>query len=111
MRYSILSSFNSITIAVALLVAILITYWIANRISRNQKNKEFIPEDFGPVEGSLLGLLALFLAFTFNMSATRYDMRRQVLIDEANDIGTAILRQIYIRIVSGNCSEPILKSM
>lgn len=46
----------------------------------------------GSIEGSLLGLIALFLAFTFNMAANRYDERRTIIIEEANDIGTAILR-------------------
>ena len=40
----------------------------------------------------LLGVLGLLLAFTFSMSNTRYDTRRQVVIEEANNIGTVILR-------------------
>lgn len=40
----------------------------------------------------LLGLLALLMAFTFGMSNSRYDNRKSNLIDEANAIGTAILR-------------------
>jgi hypothetical protein len=48
--------------------------------------------NLGTIEGSLLGLIALFLAFTFNMAANRYDERRKVIVEEANDIGTAILR-------------------
>jgi hypothetical protein len=46
----------------------------------------------GPVEGSLLGLLALLLSFTFSISASKNDQRRQLVIEEANDIGTVILR-------------------
>jgi hypothetical protein len=46
----------------------------------------------GAVEGSLLGLLALLLSFTFSMSAGKSDTRRQIIVQEANDIGTAILR-------------------
>ncbi|GAA4055780.1 hypothetical protein [Flavobacterium chungnamense] len=42
--------------------------------------------------GSLSGLLFLLLAFTFSMSVTRYDTRRQIIIEEANTISTAILR-------------------
>ncbi|MBC8643426.1 hypothetical protein H9W95_02990 [Flavobacterium lindanitolerans] len=41
---------------------------------------------------SLLGLLALILAFTFGMSGSRFETRKASLIDEANCIGTAILR-------------------
>ena len=39
-----------------------------------------------------MGLLALLLAFTFSMSATRYETRRQLMVDEANAIGTTYLR-------------------
>ncbi len=42
--------------------------------------------------GALLGLLAFLLAFTFGMAATRFDARRQVLLDEVNAIGTTYLR-------------------
>src|SRR5450631_2129590 len=46
----------------------------------------------GPTEGSLLGLTALLLSFTFGMSATKFETRRQLIVSEANDIGTTILR-------------------
>lgn len=46
----------------------------------------------GPTEGSLLGLTALLLSFTFGMSASKFELRRQHIIAEANDIGTTILR-------------------
>ena len=41
---------------------------------------------------SLITLLGLMLAFTFSMAVNNYNMRREIIIDEANDIGTAILR-------------------
>lgn len=57
-----------------------------------QKNADVAADGLGPVEGSLLGLLALLLSFTFSMSASKSDTRRQIIVDEANRIGTAILR-------------------
>jgi len=42
--------------------------------------------------GSLFTLLGLLLAFTFSMAVNYYNMRRDIIIEEANDIGTAILR-------------------
>lgn len=41
---------------------------------------------------SLLGLLALLLAFTFGMAGSRYETRKNNIVQEANDIGTALLR-------------------
>lgn len=49
-------------------------------------------EGLGPVEASLFGLLALMLAFTFGEADSRFDARRTIIITEANNIGTAILR-------------------
>jgi hypothetical protein len=46
----------------------------------------------GPTEGSLLGLTALLLSFTFGMSASKFETRRQYIVSEANEIGTTILR-------------------
>src|ERR1044071_4684662 len=44
------------------------------------------------IYGSIFGLSAFMLAFTFGMSTTRYENRHQAIIAEANAIGTAILR-------------------
>jgi hypothetical protein len=46
----------------------------------------------GTVEGAVFGLLALLVAFTFSGAAARFDTRRQLIIEETNDIGTAYLR-------------------
>ncbi|HUR39268.1 MAG TPA: hypothetical protein VM222_07230 [Planctomycetota bacterium] len=44
------------------------------------------------VEGSLLGLLALLLGFTFSMAVARFDRRQDYVVDEANALGTVLLR-------------------
>src|SRR5438552_2260367 len=46
----------------------------------------------GAIQAAELALLGLFLAFTFSMAGSRYDARKQLVIDEANAIGTAYLR-------------------
>jgi hypothetical protein len=46
----------------------------------------------GTVEAAVLGLLGLLLAFTFSMALSRFENRRQMVLDEANAIGTTILR-------------------
>ena len=47
---------------------------------------------FGAVEGAMFALLGLLVAFTFSGAANRFDGRRQLIVQEANDIGTAYLR-------------------
>ena len=46
----------------------------------------------GTVQAALLGLLGLMLGFTFAMGLSHFDLRRQLVIDEANSIGTTGLR-------------------
>jgi hypothetical protein len=46
----------------------------------------------GAVDGAVFGLMGLLVAFTFSGAATRFDARRQLIVEEANDIGTAYLR-------------------
>jgi hypothetical protein len=48
------------------------------------------------VQGSLLGLLALLLGFTFSLSLGRFDQRSGEVVNEANAIGTAWLRSDLI---------------
>lgn len=44
------------------------------------------------IQGAILGLLGLLLGFTFAMAVSRFDTRKQRVVDEANAIGTAYLR-------------------
>jgi hypothetical protein len=81
-------------VAMLLFALMLLFFWLGqlwreNRMSRAKTAREDIT---GSLEGSMLGLLALLLAFTFGISNSRYDARRDVIIKEANCIGTAVLR-------------------
>lgn len=46
----------------------------------------------GYIVSSVLGLLAILLGFTFSLSISRYEERRQLVISHANAIETAYLR-------------------
>jgi hypothetical protein len=46
----------------------------------------------GAINGAVFGLMGLMLAFTFSGAASRFDHRRDLIVEEANDIGTAYLR-------------------
>lgn len=46
----------------------------------------------GAVEGAIFGLMGLLVAFTFAGAAARFDARKQLIVEEANEIGTAYLR-------------------
>ena len=44
------------------------------------------------IPSSILGVHALLIGFTFSMSIDRYEVRRELVVKEANAIGTAYLR-------------------
>lgn len=46
----------------------------------------------GAVEGAVFALMGLLVAFTFSGAASRFEARRQLIVEEANDVGTAYLR-------------------
>ena len=50
------------------------------------------PAGLGTVETVAFGVLGLLLAFTFSGASSRFDARRALVVEEANDIGTAWLR-------------------
>lgn len=59
------------------------------------RHRRFAEEKEAPVAAmtaSVLGLLAFILAFTFSMAASRFDARRQAVLEEANTLGTTWLR-------------------
>jgi hypothetical protein len=47
---------------------------------------------FVAIHGAVFALLGLVIAFTFSGAASRFDHRRDLIVEEANDIGTAYLR-------------------
>lgn len=49
-------------------------------------------EGIGAMDGAIFGLMGLLVAFTFSGAASRFDSRRNLIIQEANNIGTAYLR-------------------
>jgi hypothetical protein len=91
---SFLAQFSSLQITIAVIIAMLIFYWLGRIffIRLMWVSSEFRDKTSSMVVGSLLGLLALLLSFTFGLSNSRYDKRMSIVVDEANTIGTAILR-------------------
>ena len=49
-------------------------------------------DEVSTLEGAVLGLLALMIAFTFSMALSRFEGRRDAVLNEANAIGTTALR-------------------
>lgn len=78
-----------LTIAIALL-SVELGYRLAKYRQRHSAEEKEAP--VGGMVGGTLGLLAFMLAFTFGLAGSRFEDRRQVLLSEANAIGTTYLR-------------------
>lgn len=80
-------------VAVALLIvaglfaAMLVLIEAGRRIALKRKF-----EGLGAIEGAIFGLMGLLIAFTFGSAAVRFENRRNLIVEEVNDIGTAYLR-------------------
>jgi hypothetical protein len=49
-------------------------------------------QNFSTLESAMLGLMALIIGFTFAMALSRFEARRDAVLNEANAIGTTALR-------------------
>ncbi|MFI5210496.1 MAG: DUF4239 domain-containing protein [Gemmatimonadales bacterium] len=61
-------------------------------IGRRRQQGDGPAAGLGVVDGAVFGLMGLLIAFTFSGAAARFDTRRALIVEEANDIGTAWLR-------------------
>lgn len=81
-------------LCVGLFLGMLLFIDIGRRIGARQRSAD--PDGahlgVGVVDGAVFTLLALIIAFTFSGAASRFDDRRHLVVEEANDIGTAWLR-------------------
>jgi hypothetical protein len=77
-----------------MLLATLLLLGVGRRLGarRFAKDPEAAKSGGGAIEGAVFGLMALLIAFTFYGAAARFDVRRALVVEEANDIGTAWLR-------------------
>jgi len=57
-----------------------------------RKHSETLREPFGVLQGALLGVVGLILAFGLSLALGRYEDRRAAVVAEANAIGTTYLR-------------------
>src|SRR4051794_18513130 len=62
-----------------------------------REHSEALREPVGAVQGALLGLVGLILAFGLTMAVGRYDSRRAAVVNDANAIGTTSLRAQTLR--------------
>ena len=59
---------------------------VRGRVEQNTKS------DVSTIAAAILGVVALLLGFTTSMAVSRFEMRKRLVLEEANAIGTSYLR-------------------
>jgi len=81
-------------IAICVFFGILVCLAVGRRAGQRSlpHHGDVAPPGVGSLEAAVFALLGLLIAFTFSGALTRFDVRRNQAVDEANAIGTAYLR-------------------
>lgn len=91
---------------IVVFVSIVVGYALGKQFERKSRDKGI---STGSIVAASLGLLAFMLAFTFGIAASRFDTRKQILLDEVNAIGTAYLRSDLLPDNIGNGVRKLLE--
>lgn len=86
--------YYSVVASVVLFVGMLLMIHWGRCLGKRALEKEHVSQKSGTgvIEGSVFALMGLMIAFTFSNAASRFDNRRQLIIEESNAIGTAYHR-------------------
>ncbi len=81
------------------------------RLGRRAQSKigESTKSQISAVEAAILVLLGLLLGFTMSMAVSRFEARKQVVLEEANAIGTAYLRTRLLPAPDGPAIADLLR--
>jgi hypothetical protein len=90
MPYALLAALLSLGVFIGMLILQEAGRRVGHR--RLERDPEGARAGVGAIDGAVFGLLGLLVAFTFSGAASRFDARRQLVVEEANAIGTAYLR-------------------
>lgn len=88
--FDTLQSLSLVEVLVLLFILLIAAAESGNWLGRTYGGKVADDTDAGNMATAALGLLALLIAFTYSMALERYDLRRQVVLQEANAIGSTV---------------------
>lgn len=92
MDKSFIHATDAIVLCVLLFLAMLGMVALGRTVGRIWRKDEEPKTGVSSLLAAVFALFGFILAFTFGMSGNRYDNVRNVIVQEANDIGTAVLR-------------------
>lgn len=89
---------SALLIAIALLGVMVFGAELGYRRGRRgrQAHNELTRTQIISIQATILGLLALLLGFTFAMALSRFEYRKQMVVQESNAIATAALRSLFL---------------
>ena len=78
--------------ALAILAGMVVCFEVGRRLGARRAAPAGEEPGAGPIDGAIFALFGLLIAFTFSGASGRFDQRRELILAEANAIGTAYLR-------------------
>jgi cellobiose-specific phosphotransferase system component IIC len=102
---------NEIIIVCGFLVLMLAATEAGFRLGRRsaEKTADKTKSIVSTVEAAILGVLGLLLAFTMSMAVSRFEARKQLVLNEANAIGTSCLRTELLPTAEGSEIASVLR--
>jgi hypothetical protein len=99
----------AIVVSGGLFAGVLLCLELGNRLGKKEAEGDLTGArtGVGAIEAALFGLLGLMLAFNFNGASTRFNLRRALIVDEANALGTAWLRLDLVQ----PAAQPVLRDL
>jgi hypothetical protein len=93
---------SEVLITLGLLVLLGLAGVAGHRIGRRSRrgDTEINRSQVLAITAALLGLLSLLLGFTFAMALSRFEYRKELVVEESNAIGTAALRSQFLPVSS-----------
>lgn len=92
MEISFLVSTDTYVIVFVQLILMILFIYLGVKVSLFRKISRDSEDSNSIVITGIYTIIGLLLAFSFGMSGSRFDSRKKDIVDESNDIGTAILR-------------------
>ena len=84
----------SFPLVVALAIGMFFLLELGSRlgVKNLREGKSQLKETLSVIDAPIFALFGLLVAFTFNSALSRFEGRRNMIVEEANNIGTAYLR-------------------
>lgn len=93
-------------VAVAIFLIIILFIWLGNLVLKAHGETHVA----GPLEGALIGLLALMLSFSFNVEYNHFNERRYALYEETNAMRGTMVKLFLLPDSLQNKFRPIMKN-